>query len=99
MGCLHAIAAKCHTASPTPPGLLGMLTTWPSPQTVLQAFQRPGKRPVAHIDGTVRTPGTLSSAVDAKDGGAQQHRRGRGAPLPPEADDNTESTMVTMKWA
>ena len=71
-----------------------MRTTWPSPQTVLQAFERPGKQPGARIDGTVRTPGTVSRAVDAKDGGAQQHRRGRGAPLPPEADENTESTMV-----
>ena len=33
-------------------------------------------------------------AFAAKDGGAQQQRRRRGAPLPPEADDNTESTIV-----
>ena len=42
----------------------------------------------------MRTPGTVSHAVPADKGGAQQHRRGRGNPLPPEADENTESTMV-----
>ena len=35
-------------------------------------------------------------AFAAKDGGAQQQRRRRGAPLPPEADENTESTIVVV---